>query len=273
MRASLTHQRSTTAIHRHEIIVRALPRAARGARGPAWDFARVSVLPPSRGDGTKSSDSAMVEPGEDVSQSDGAPAEPMTPPTPAPAPGVFPPNPPPPPAPAKPASTKKAKLKSGPTYTPSGTIKATKQSDGSKTATFTLGAEFENDPAHDVDPAAGEVRQFIQWTKEEDIPNHAGFRPKTDYKANTWYEDRDSVGKRYGRRTGPYAECVSVNHYEDKAGNQNCASGEVFVGRDDPTDGSGAKTGKWLFELRAFDVANGDASLGTPASVAVDWNV
>jgi hypothetical protein len=168
--------------------------------------------------------------------------------------------------------TGKAQLKSGPAYTPSGTIRATK-SGGQKSATFKLSAEFENDPAKGLDPSCGEVRQYIKWTKAADIPNHAGFKPASAYSANTWYEDRDDVGKRYGHRSGTYYECASINHYLNKGGGENCTSGEVFDGKDDPIDGSGAKTGEWNFELRAVDTCDGDKEIGTAASVTVDWNV
>jgi hypothetical protein len=134
-----------------------------------------------------------------------------------------------------------------------------------------MSAEFENDPGKGFVPSYGEVRQYIKWTKAADIPNHAGFRPASKYSANTWYEDRDSVGKRYGHRTGAHSECISVNHYEDKKGNQDCANGEVFKGEDHPRDGSGAKTGEWKFELRAIDTSAGGKGIGTPASVTVDW--
>ncbi|MDB5026443.1 MAG: hypothetical protein JWO66_132 [Candidatus Eremiobacteraeota bacterium] len=231
----------------------AQPGAKRGAR---WDLSRVPASLRTADTAKSSAASAGLD--EDVSQ------------TPAPAPGVTPPSPPPPTtAPA--GATKKAKLKSGPTYTPSGTIKATK-SGGQKTASFDLSVEFENDTAHGIDPASGEVHQYMMWTKADETPNHAGFRPKSGFSANTWYEDRDSVGKRYGHRTGSYAECASSNHYTDKDGTENCASGAVFAGLDTPTDGSGAKTGLWKFELRAYDTANGNG-LGTPAAVTVDWNV
>ena len=171
-----------------------------------------------------------------------------------------------------PVPTKKAKLKSVPTYSPSGTIKATK-SGGKKTATFNLSAEFEHDPSKGLDAASGETRRYIKWTKAGELPNHAGFKPAASYSENTWYEDRDDVGKRYGHRAGSYSECASINHYEDSKGKQDCVSGSVFKGEDEPQDGSGAKTGEWKFELRAVDISDGDKEIGTPASITVDWNV
>lgn len=178
------------------------------------------------------------------------------------------------PAPAAPTGggtpAKKAELKSGPTYTPSGTIKAT-ASGGKKNASFKLAAEFKDDPSKGIHASAGEVRQYILWTSAADMPNHAGFTPKGDFKPNTWYEDRDGVGKRYGHRTGGHAECISINQYKDTDGTQNCATGPVFDGLDTPVDGSGAKTGKWKFKLKAIDTANSNKKLGSLATVTVDW--
>jgi hypothetical protein len=168
------------------------------------------------------------------------------------------------------APAKKAKLKSGPTYSPSGTITATK-SGGSKTAAFDQSAEFEHDPANGIYANVGEIRQYIKWTAAEDPPATGAFSPKASFPGDTWYEDRDPAGKRYGHRSGTFAECVSINHYEDSAGTKDCANGAKYVGRDTPV-GAMSRTGKWSFELRAVDTVSG-AEIGTPAKVAVDWNV
>lgn len=163
-------------------------------------------------------------------------------------------------------------MKSGPTYTPNGTIKATK-SGTQKTASFNMSVEFENDTKNGTDASCCEVRQFIKWTKDSDIPNHPGFKPASNFNSNTWYEDRDGVGKRYGHRTGPYSECISVNHYEDSTGKYDCLNGHVFKGMDSPVDGSGAKTGEWHFELKVVDTCNGNKDIGGTDKVIVDWNV
>ncbi len=165
---------------------------------------------------------------------------------------------------------KKCKVKSGPTYTPNGTIKAT-ASGGVKKASFNMSAEFEHDPSKDFYASCCEVRQDILWTNPAEIPNHAGFKPASNFSANTWYEDRDGVGKRYGHRTGSYSECISVNHYEDSSRTWNCASGSMFKGRDDPMDGSGAKTGEWRFRLRVVETCNKDKDVGGIDTVTVDW--
>lgn len=170
------------------------------------------------------------------------------------------------------APSRKCKIKSGPKYTPSGTIKATK-SGGEKRASFDMSAEFESDPTTGADPSCCEARQYVLWTKAEEYPHHDGFKPHTDYKENVYYEDRDSAGKRYGRRTGPYSECVAGNRYEDSAGKANCRNGAMFKANDAPVDGSGAKTGEWRFQLRVIDVCNKDAEVGKAAAVKIDWNV
>jgi hypothetical protein len=166
--------------------------------------------------------------------------------------------------PTPPAS--KCKMKSGPTYSPSGTIKASK-SGGKKKAAFDLSAEFEG-----ADASGCEIRQFILWTKAADIPKNGAFSPAASFSENTWYEDRDAAGKRYGHRTGGFAECVSINQYEDAAAKQDCAKGAVFKGKDAPVDGSGAKTGEWQFKLKAVDTSDG-SDVGTAATVTIDWNV
>jgi hypothetical protein len=167
------------------------------------------------------------------------------------------------------AATKKAELKSGPTYSPSGTIKA-KTEGGIKKAVFDLSAEFKHDPANNIDASLGEIRQYIRWTKDPP-PRNDGFKPAADYSANTWYEDRDSAGKRYGHRSGTHAECVDINHYEDSAAKFDCAAGAVYKGHDEPK-GATSRTGEWQFELKAIDRGNGDKQIGTTATVNVAWD-
>jgi hypothetical protein len=163
----------------------------------------------------------------------------------------------------------KCKMKGGPTYSPSGKIKATK-SGGMKNAAFALSAEFENDASKGTDASGCEIRQYILWTAGTP-PNHDGFKPAASYSANTWYEDRDGVGKRYGHRTGAYSECIDSNHYEDDKGKQDCAKGAIYKGADAPV-GAGSRTGEWRFQLKAVDTSDGK-EVGTMATVAVDWDV
>ena len=163
---------------------------------------------------------------------------------------------------------KKAKLKSGPTYSPGGTIAAAPQADGSKNAHFDMSAEFDHDTANNIYSSCGEIRQYIMWSSDADRPRNGAFDAK--FKANEWHEDRDSSGKRYGHRSGTFSECVNLNHYEDSSATQNCATGAIYKGWDDPKDGSGAKTGWWKFKLVAIDKCDSDKQLGTDF-VTVDW--
>lgn len=164
---------------------------------------------------------------------------------------------------------KKGKLKSGPTYKPNGTLTATLSGGKKYSPSFTLNAEFDHDPANGVYASCCEARQYIMWSSNADKPNHAGF--SGSYKANTWYEDRDSADKRYGHRTGTHSECINANHYMDSSGAKDCVNGVKYYGYDRPVDGSGAKTGKWYFKLKVIDTHNGNTQLGSPDNVTVDW--
>ncbi len=168
------------------------------------------------------------------------------------------------------SGSKKGQVKSGPTYSPNGTIKAT-LSGGLKRASFDMLAEFENDPSKGIYASCCSIRQYIKWTAGESPPNHAGFQPATNFNAETWYEDRDGVGKRYGHRTGPYSECITINHYEKSSGVLDCANGEIFKGKDTP-GGSPSRTGAWHFKLVVIDTCNGDKEIAGPDSVIVDFS-
>ncbi|MBA4055212.1 MAG: hypothetical protein C0490_10905 [Marivirga sp.] len=165
---------------------------------------------------------------------------------------------------------RKAKLKSGPTYTPNGTIVPIVKPDGSKTATFTMAAEFENDPTHDIYPACGQVRQYIKWSSNADRPKTPDFSPESSFPPNTWYEDRFSGNKRYGHRSGASSFSSNTNRYLNSAAAVDMINGEKYAGLDTPTDGSGLKTGSWDFRLEAIDVCDGNKVLGTD-SLTVDW--
>ena len=161
-----------------------------------------------------------------------------------------------------------AKLKKGPTYSPSGPLKATKSGD-KKTVTFDLAAEFEHDPLKGIYAQYGQIRQYIQWPKGEDPPNHAGFKPPGDFSPNTWYEDRDGGDKRYGHRSGAHAVCLDTDHYLNTTGEEDCEAGPVYKGTDEPGFDA-SRTGKFMFELRAIDTSQGDKQLGSVASITVD---
>ncbi len=172
------------------------------------------------------------------------------------------------------AKNKKAKLKSGPTYTPNGTLKATLGSDGRKySPEFTRSAEFEHDPSQGIYASCGIIKQSIKWSSDADRPNHPGWTPASNYDANKWYEDRNASGLRASPRSGPTSFCASGatnGIYKDTDGNRDCANGPIFEGHDRPMDGSGAKTGTWDFKLEAIDICNDDKVLGTD-TLTVDW--
>jgi RHS repeat-associated protein len=110
---------------------------------------------------------------------------------------------------------------------------------------FAWGARFKTDEAHD--PTCCEVRQFISWDKP--LPTrygspHSGFPPPYN-RPQTWYEDRDRDGNRYGRRTGPYHDPGPHDSYH----------GDTYYGTDAP---SGPPTPGNFFRFRVdvVDVCN-----------------
>lgn len=161
-------------------------------------------------------------------------------------------------------AARKAKLKSGPTYTPNGTITSTTRS-----AHFALAAEFEHDPENGIHASAGEIRQYIKWSAGE-RPNHAGFRPVASFPDNTWFEDRDASDKRYGHRAGPHTDPQSFDQYLDAAGNRDQANGHIYRGTDSPRMSIEPGTGSWFFKLQAIDTANGNSVLGED-NLEIDW--
>ena len=177
-----------------------------------------------------------------------------------------------------PPAARKAKLKSGPKYTPNGKQKST-NTPTKKSFAFALDAEFENDPANGIHASCGETRQYIKWDNNAVHPanfGHKKFQPIASFPPGVWHEDRDDVDKRYGHRTGTHAECISVNHYEDSKANFDCANGPIYKGSDTPfVQGStgfiSSWKGIWDFKLEAIDSCNGSKVLGTDL-VTVDWN-
>jgi len=73
-------------------------------------------------------------------------------------------------------------------------------------------AEFLNDATHD--PKCCEVRQLVSWNRGPLGPNTVPFPAVPSWvQPNTWIEDRDQYGKRYGRRTGDYSDINPVNDW------------------------------------------------------------
>jgi Domain of unknown function (DUF4157) len=161
-----------------------------------------------------------------------------------------------------PPATKKAKLKSGPRYTPNG-IQTPAASGGMKTVHFTMSAEFENDPSKGIFAGCGEVRQHLKWSVGENPPAHAGWTPASNYKADTWYEDRNDAGQPFGHRVDSQSTCgYPDDKYLDSSNNLDCANGVKYSGDDRPA-GVSTRTGFWYFKLEAIDVCNGNNILGT----------
>jgi hypothetical protein len=170
--------------------------------------------------------------------------------------------------PAEGSTGRRGRLRSGPTYTPNGTIAAS-SSGSMKRATFNLSADFDHDPANGIYASCCEVRQYIKWSAGETSPNHAGFRPASNFSTNTWYEDRDGADKRYGHRSGSQSDPQSFDQYLDAAGTRDQANGARYRGSDSPL-GASSRTGLWYFRMDVVDVCNSNQVLGSD-NVAVDW--
>jgi len=168
---------------------------------------------------------------------------------------------------AAPSTARAGRLKSGPTYTPNGSVTPS-NSGGRQTTRFDFTAEFDDDPKNGIYASCCEVRQYIMWTGT--APKHAGFSGG-GFSANTWYEDRDAVDKRYGQRSGPHSENVPGNRYVNKKGAPDQANGVKYEGNDNPGIKAGSRTGeKWSFIVKVIDTCNGDNVLGQD-SVSVTW--
>ena len=162
-------------------------------------------------------------------------------------------------------------LKSGPTYTPNGTVPAPPSVGGAlRRVRFDMASEFEDDPARGIHASCCEVRQFILWT-EDPPPNHAGFRPAASFDNNVWYEDRDGADTRYGHRAGVHSAPANFDQYLDGAGNRDQANGHIYSGFDIP-GGAPTRTGEWQFIIKVIDTCNGDRDAGAVDYVAVRWS-
>ncbi len=166
----------------------------------------------------------------------------------------------------------RCRLRRGPTYTPSGTIRA-RTTGGQKVALFNLAASFENDPVTGKCPRCCEVRQFIRWDRRfarvAGGPPHSGF-PATAT-ASTWHEDRDTADTRYGHRSGAHSAPGAGCFDEYLTGTtQDQANGDTYCGRDQPF-GLTTDRGSWSFQLRVIDTCNGNVVRGRSSLVRVRW--
>ncbi len=161
----------------------------------------------------------------------------------------------------------KCKVKSGPVYSPSGTITA-QLKDGLKQAGFTFSAEFEDDIATGSCAGCCEVRQYIKWSGSP--PNHEGWNPPRTYQADTWYEDRDSENMRYGHRDGGHSDPSEGDGYFDENDEGDVKCGRRYFGRDTP-GGAPSRTGWWKFQLKVIDRCDKDKVVATSTELTVDF--
>lgn len=171
---------------------------------------------------------------------------------------------------------RRARLKSGPRYTPNGSLTPTVAGDR-KNVPFDFDAVFDSDPANGVFPGCGEVHQDIKWDAAAatsgntifhlTVP-HGGF-PAT-HPANVWIEDRDTADTRYGRRSGAHSAPSTGDQYTNAAGDQDEARGATYHGEDQP-DVPAAMTGRWTFMVLAFDMCNQGTQIGSADFIVIDW--
>jgi len=180
------------------------------------------------------------------------------------------PAPPPTPAPATPAAN--CAVKSGPSYSVTGTVPVI-TSGGKKRAPFDFSASFTTDATKGAKPSCCEVRQYVKWDKKFHDwmkgPIHSGFPSTATY--DTWYEDRDTSDTRYGHRSGPYSSPVAKCRDEYKTGTtQDMANGDTYCGHDGP-NGPDTMTGTWSFQLKVVDTCDGDKEKASSAVITVNW--
>ena len=142
-------------------------------------------------------------------------------------------------------SKKKCGLIKGPEYDKRGTIAGG--------TPFRWTAKFKDDSTYS--PSCCEIHQYIKSNK---TPLHSGFPP--DVKPDKAYEDRDKSGKRYGHRTGRFA---------DPQPGSDEYSGDGYSGADQPFGWPAGTTFK--FYLVASDVCNGSKIIYTSRTLIVKF--
>lgn len=125
----------------------------------------------------------------------------------------------------------------------------------------------------DSSPSCCEVRQFIKWDATAaaalgGVP-HGGFPAGTP--ADTWIEDRDSPGMRYGRRTGPFSALGPGDQYTT-GGVPDAAKGNEYRGHDGPNGPSASMQGKWQFQLKVVDIHHGETEKASSSVITVKWS-
>jgi hypothetical protein len=165
-------------------------------------------------------------------------------------------------------------VKSGPTYTPTGTIPVTTSGSSKTAGQFTMAAEFHKDIPAGKCPRCCEVRQYIKWdaafATQAGGPPHSGFPSTTPH--STWIEDRDSsdhirLGHRSGAHSVPMANCW--NQYLTGS-TQDMANGDKYCGKDQPS-GLSSDTGSYNFQLKVIDTCNGNAEKASSSVITINW--
>jgi len=168
----------------------------------------------------------------------------------------------------KPAEGKqmRCKVASGPSYSLTGKIRPVVVGDQKIFPRFGLSAEFVQDPDNGFCATCCEVRQYIMW-KNTPPPYHDGFQPASQYNTWTWYEDRDDIDKRYGRREGRYSDPQACDQYTMP--DQLC--GTKYSGFDQPQSPIILAHGTWKFKLKVHDVCNGNIVVAKSDILVLRW--
>jgi hypothetical protein len=125
----------------------------------------------------------------------------------------------------------------------------------------------------DSAPKCCEVRQFLKWDATAaaalgGVP-HGGFPTATP--ADTWIEDRDSAGTRYGHRSGPFSALAAGDQYTTN-GVPDAANGNEYRGHDGPAGPTAKMQGEWQFQLKVVDTCHGDAEKASSSVITVKWS-
>ncbi len=164
-------------------------------------------------------------------------------------------------------------VKSGPTYTPSGTIPVTTSGSRKTSNQFNMAAEFHNDTPAGKCPRCCEVRQYIKWdaafATQAGGPPHSGFPSSTPH--STWIEDRDTSDTRYGHRSGTHSAPIAGCGDEYLTGStRDMANGDKYCGKD-RASGLSTDTGSYNFQLKVIDTCNGNAEKASSSVITINW--
>lgn len=160
---------------------------------------------------------------------------------------------------------------SGPIHNPSGTVPVV-VAGGRKNAVFSLRSVFRQAPSKNQWPGCCSVRQFIKWDARNHAskggPPHGGFPAATP--ADTWVEDRDASGARYGHRSGPHSS-PQAGCWDEYLlnGARNQVHGDSYCGRDRLAPAA-ARVGSWSFYLTVEDTCRSGEVARSPVT-SINW--